>query len=184
MKCHAAAAAAIAGVPVLGVLRPAWVAQPGDMWRMAADMAEAAALLSEAPRRVLLTIGQKDLAAFRAAPWHSYVVRSVDAPDPASLPPRARVIAARGPFYEAGERALLTAERIDTLVTKNSGGLATVAKLHAARGLGIGVVMIDRPPPPDLPCVPGRRAGEWRGSRVMRPRRAECRARADPRGAQ
>ena len=41
------------------------------------------------PRRVLLTIGRKDLAPFRAAPWHHYVLRSVDPPPAEALPARA-----------------------------------------------------------------------------------------------
>ena len=35
-----------------------------------------------APRRVLLTVGQQELAPFAAAPWHHYLIRSVDPPRP------------------------------------------------------------------------------------------------------
>ena len=34
------------------------------------------------------------------------------------------------------------------LVTRNSGGAASVAKVEAARDLGLPVVMLERPPPP------------------------------------
>jgi precorrin-6A/cobalt-precorrin-6A reductase len=37
-------------------------------------------------------------------------------------------------------------QRIDVLVTKNSGGAQTAAKLTAARHLTVAVVMISRPP--------------------------------------
>jgi precorrin-6A/cobalt-precorrin-6A reductase len=97
---------------------------------------------------VLLTVGRKDLAPFCAAPWHDYVLRSVDPPDAAFVPPGAVVIAARGPFIVGDEIALLRAHRIDVMVTKNSGGDATAAKLEAARALGIEVVMVRRPDPP------------------------------------
>ena len=142
---NATAAAALAGVPLLAVLRPAWAAVPGDRWTAVPGMAAAAAALGPAPRRVLLTIGQQELAPFAAAPWHDYLVRSVDPPEAGLLPPGARTLAARGPFREADELRLLAAERIEVIVTKNSGGTATAGKLAAARALGVDVVMVERP---------------------------------------
>ena len=68
-------------------------------------------------------------------------------PSPA-LPPGATVLTAAGPFDEAAERALMLAHGVRMLVSKNSGGGATYAKIAAARGLGLPVVMVRRPPPP------------------------------------
>ncbi len=153
MAHNAVAGAALAGVPMLRVLRPAWVAQPGDDWRDVPDMEAAAIALGAAPRRVLLTIGQKDLAAFRAAPQHRYLIRSVDPPPPETRPPQAEIITARGPFAEADEAALLRDHAIDLLVTKNAGGGATEAKLAAARSLGVPVVMVARPVSPSCATV-------------------------------
>ena len=151
MTRHAAAAAALTGTALLTIDRPAWPLQPG--WREVSTMADAAGALGPHPRRVLLTIGQKDLAPFTAAPQHRYVVRSID--PPAAPPPGALVLTARGPFTEAGERALLREHGIETLVTKNAGGSATAAKLAAAAALGVAVVMIGRPAlPPGLVTVP------------------------------
>jgi precorrin-6A/cobalt-precorrin-6A reductase len=152
MKRHAAIASQIAKIPLLGVLRPPWKPESGDRWTIVPDMPHAAAALGTDPRRVLLTIGQKDLAAFQSAPQHHYVVRSVDPP---SVPPaNAVVITARGPFDEADEMALLRAHGIEVLVTKNSGGSATAPKLAAARKLGVAVVMVARPALPDMATVP------------------------------
>jgi precorrin-6A/cobalt-precorrin-6A reductase len=151
MKANAARAAALAGIPRVAVLRPAWQALPGDRWTEVADMADAFAALGPTRRRVFLSIGRQELAAF--GPPHAYLVRSVDPPDPAVLLPDATSIVARGPFTEAAERALLLAHRIEVLVTKNAGGDATAAKLAAARRLGLPVVMVARPAPPDPPVV-------------------------------
>ena len=149
IKRNAVEAARRAGVPLLAVQRPAWRAADGDQWTEAASMDDAAQALGDRPRRVWLTIGQKELAAFRTAPWHQYIVRSVDPPDAASLPPNATVISARGPFDIEAERGLMRHHRIELLVTKNSGGSATRPKLDAARSLGVEVVMVRRPPPQD-----------------------------------
>lgn len=150
MRRHAVEAVRAVPMPLLMIDRPAWRAGDGDDWTTVADMTQAALTLGRDPRRVLLTIGRKDLAPFVAAPWHAYVVRSVDTPPPESLPPGAEVITARGPFDEDDDRRLLIDRRIEVIVTKNSGGAATEAKLRAARGLGLPVIMVERPAPPDL----------------------------------
>ena len=149
MTRNAAAAAGQTRIPLLRVSREPWRPEPGDQWVEVADMQAAAAALGPVRRRVLLTIGQKDLAPFAAAPWHDYLIRSVESP--AHAPPGSRLIAARGPFEEEEERALLEREHVEILVTKNSGGHATRPKLLAARALGIAVVMVARPPVP--PCL-------------------------------
>jgi precorrin-6A/cobalt-precorrin-6A reductase len=148
ISCNAWAAARATGTRLLILHRPEWRPTTGDRWIPVPTMTDAARALGATPRRVFLTIGRQDLAPFRAAPWHHYVVRSVDPPPPYIAPPNCYVIMARGPFDEPGERRLLLEHRIQILVTKNSGGSATVAKLHAARALGLPVVMVARPPPP------------------------------------
>jgi len=151
---NARTAAQIAGVPMVAVSRPPWIAGPGDRWTEAADMPAAVQALGTEPRRVFLTVGQQELAPFRLAPWHHYLIRSVEPPDPALLPPAARCITARGPFRVDTEHGLLEQEGIQVLVTKNSGGAATAPKLAAARALGIPVVMVARPVPSPGETVP------------------------------
>ena len=153
MTANAVAAARATATPLLVVLRPPWAPRAGDCWTMVPDMAAAAEALGPAPRRVFLTVGQKDLLPFRDAPRHSYLLRSVDPPPANTLPPDVAFIAARGPFAEDDERDLLIAHRIEVIATKNSGGAATEAKLAAARALGLPVVMVQRPPPPDEATV-------------------------------
>ena len=145
MSRHAEAAAAETGIALLRIERPAWTAQEGDRWIHVRDAQAAAAALGAESLRVLLTLGSKSLAPFRAAPRHHYVIRCIDPPDPVLLPPQAELVLARGPFTLASEIALLRERRIDLLVSKNSGGDATVQKLHAARLLDRPMIMIDRP---------------------------------------
>ncbi|MDA8063354.1 MAG: cobalt-precorrin-6A reductase [Actinomycetota bacterium] len=144
-----------AGVPRLRLERPRWQAQGGDRWTVVADVAAAAAAISAGPaRRVFLTTGRGDLAAFvpgvDGQRW--WLVRSIDPPTRLPLHP-AEVILSRGPFSVEGEAELMELHRIDLVVTKNSGGDATVAKLHAARHLDVAVLVIDRPPSPPGPSA-------------------------------
>jgi precorrin-6A/cobalt-precorrin-6A reductase len=164
MRANAAAAGRATQIPLLFIERPAWQAQQGDDWREFANMAQAATALGDTPRRVLLTIGRKDLTPFAAAPWHDYLIRSVDAPPPETLPPRAKIITARGPFTLEEDQRLLAEHRIEVIVTKNSGGTATESKLHAARALGLLVIMVARPQWPDVSGVNAAKAEDAPGA--------------------
>ncbi|HEY0717432.1 MAG TPA: cobalt-precorrin-6A reductase [Streptosporangiaceae bacterium] len=146
----AVAATARLGVPLLVLRRPGWTAGPGDDWRRVPSLAAAAAHLPG--ERVLLTVGRGGVRPFAADRHRWYLIRSVEAPDP-PLPLRVRVVTARGPFGLADELALLRAHAIDVVVTRDSGGALTSAKLAAARQLGLPVVMVDRPAVPDAPAV-------------------------------
>lgn len=143
----AAEATRATGRPLIALHRPAWQPQARDRWRHVSTMEEAAALVARDYSHIFLTIGRQKLAPFAADAHNLYVIRCVDAPD-VELPPRHRVILDRGPFDVAGEKKLMIGNQIDVVVTKNSGGDYTRAKLDAARELGIDVVMIDRPPLP------------------------------------
>lgn len=138
------------GLPLLVLRRAEWLPGPGDDWRPVRSLPAAAALLPELGARVFLTTGRQEVATFAALNRLWFLVRSVDPPDP-PVPARTQVLLDRGPFTVAGELALLREHRIDVLVTKNSGGAMTSAKLDAARRLGLPVVMVSRPPEPDIP---------------------------------
>jgi precorrin-6A/cobalt-precorrin-6A reductase len=140
-------------VPILALRRPGWSRVAGDNWTEVDDVAGAARALGAAPRRVFLALGRQEVHAFEAAPRHHYLIRSVDPVEPSLAVPDAAYLLARGPFAEADERALLAEHRIEVIVSKNSGGAATYGKIAAARGLGVEVVMVRRPPLPDVPSA-------------------------------
>jgi precorrin-6A/cobalt-precorrin-6A reductase len=143
ITANAAQAAAQTGVPLLILRRPAW--PPAPSWDLVADMGAAAAAVCAWPgESVFLTTGRRDLAVFAADDRHRFLVRAVDPPD-GVVPPRMTLVLDRGPYTVEGESALMREHSVGLLVTKNSGGPMTAAKLEAARDLGIQVVMVRRP---------------------------------------
>jgi precorrin-6A/cobalt-precorrin-6A reductase len=153
MSRHAVLACASADLPLIALERAPWTPGPGDRWTAVPDVAGAVEALGRPPRRVFLAIGRQALDAFAAAPQHRYLLRLVDPPAGPLPLPQADAVIARGPFTEAGDRALMQAHGIDIVVAKNAGGDGAAAKLAAARALGLPVVMIDRPVLPDRPVA-------------------------------
>lgn len=153
MPFHAEAACKAEGVPLLAIRREPWKPRPGDRWRCVPDIPAAVAALGKEPRRVFLTIGRLDLPAFADAPQHRYLVRAIE-PIGDRLPLHdVKVIQQRGPFDAEDEEDLMRREGVELLVSKNSGGPATVGKLIAARRLGLPVIMVERPPKPQVSYV-------------------------------
>lgn len=147
ISLSAAEASRATGVPLICLHRKAWEPQAGDRWISVASMDEAAALVARDYHHIFLTIGRQQLAPFAADPHNLYLIRCVEKPAP-PLPKRHRLLLSRGPFDVAGEKETMIGNQIDVLVTKNSGGEMTSAKLEAARALGKPVVMVERPPLP------------------------------------
>jgi precorrin-6A/cobalt-precorrin-6A reductase len=149
MTRNAALACERLGVPRMIYTRPAWTPSAEDCWISVRDTEAAIQALGQEPQKVFLTVGRLSLPAFRRAPQHHYLMRSIDAPDATDRPPHMELILARGPFDVKAEQALMVAYGIQIIVTKNSGGHATDAKLAAARALHRPVIMIDRPSLPE-----------------------------------
>ncbi|MCP3717715.1 cobalt-precorrin-6A reductase [Paraburkholderia sp. CNPSo 3281] len=145
ISANAARVCAAAQVPYWALRRAPWQPQPGDDWRMVSGWAGVVEAIVPFARP-LFTLGREPLAHLNEVPpQQHWTIRCLEAhPGPA----RARVIDARGPFTAVGERALFTEARIDVVVSKNSGGGATEAKLAVAREMGLPVVMMQRPPLP------------------------------------
>lgn len=154
ISANAVSACAQARVPLLRIERPAWSLAGRDRWTEVADMQAAAAYLGRRPLRVLLTVGRRDLLPFKTQPQHFYLVRSIEAPPASLLPPRCRVVEARGPFDVEQERSLFRTHRIQVLVAKNSGGHAVAAKLEVAQQEKFPVILVARPPASGAHSVP------------------------------
>jgi precorrin-6A/cobalt-precorrin-6A reductase len=147
ISANAADACRAARVPCWALRRAGWQPQAGDDWRMVDDWNELTAALASF-RRPLFTLGREPLAHLDEIPPRQFwTVRCLD-PQPDTA--RSRVLAARGPFTLEAERALFALQAFDVVVSKNSGGNATEAKLQVARERGLPVIMVRRP---SLPAV-------------------------------
>lgn len=146
MTANAAAAAESAGVPCVRLARPGWAGHAdASSWHWVGDHEEAR-VRAEAlgAGKPLVTTGRQTLGHYAAWAGRDVVVRVVEPlEDPA--PARWTVLLDRGPYEVDGERALLRENGIDVLLTKDSGGDYTAAKLVAARELGVPVVVVRRP---------------------------------------
>ena len=123
--------------------RPPWMPTKNDIWFDAKNATDAARKLRP-DSVVYLTVGKQQLAPFIERQDVHYIVRMIEIPAD-RLPEKITVIRERPPFSTLHERQNLISYRVDTLVTKNSGGQIVNSKLTAARELRIPVILIRRP---------------------------------------
>lgn len=143
-QISAHAAAACTQVPLLRLVRPGWSEEPS--WLRVTTHADAALMAARLGQAPFLTIGRQSLHEF-VGPLaeHQVLARVVDAPEIA-VPPSWQVLLDRGPYVVQDEVALMRSHHVDVLVTKDSGGAYTRAKLQAAAALDLPVVVVRRPP--------------------------------------
>ena len=146
ITANAAAACAELGLPHLVLYRPPW--DPAGATVVCSDIEAAEVVAAKGYSRVFMTTGRSGVAAFSGSnAW--FLIRVVTAPDLEVLPLNHELVFSRGPYHYEAECELLRSRGIEVLVTKNSGGALTEAKLDAARALGVDVVMIRRPAFPE-----------------------------------
>ncbi|KKB08735.1 cobalt-precorrin-6A reductase [Devosia chinhatensis] len=144
ISANAVAAARATGVRLVRYMRRPWQPQPGQIW-LDAGSVQAAAETLPAGASVLLTTGHTGLETFLARQDCHFVIRVIEAPD-LPIPAHATLIQSRPPYDLGQELALMRDHGITHMVSKNSGGTQTAAKLEAAAQSGVVVIMIARPP--------------------------------------
>jgi precorrin-6A/cobalt-precorrin-6A reductase len=160
MTAHAAEVCGELRIPHLVLARPAW--DPGTAIIVTSDTEAAEIVTRRRYSHVFLTTGRSGVSAFADSDaW--FLIRAVTEPDAAVLPRHYQLLLSRGPYHYDDEFAIMREHRIDALVTKNSGGDMTRAKLDAAAALGIPVVMVARPRLPAGVAAVGtvQEAADW-----------------------
>jgi precorrin-6x reductase len=142
------------GIPYLRYERPSAFDAGGALGSLCDSVADAAERAIAMGQRIFLATGSKDLATFLNAPdagQRGWFVRIT--PEPALVRraidlgiPRDHILAMQGPFSEEFNIALWRDQRIDCVVTKDSGEAGGFsAKARAAAVLKIPLLVIRRP---------------------------------------
>ncbi|MEY8831256.1 cobalt-precorrin-6A reductase [Sedimentitalea sp. XS_ASV28] len=152
ISASAARVCARLAIPLLQVLRPCWTPGAGDRWTEVADERAVAAHLRPG-QRVFTTTGRATLDHLVSRCDARFFVRQLEERRPPENLKNVRYVTGNGPFSVEEERDTLSGLEIDVLVVKNSGGTTSETKLIAARSLGLPVILIARPPQPDVPRV-------------------------------
>lgn len=140
------------GLPYLYVLRPPWQAEHGDRWTFIDREEDAAAHVAKGAT-VFLTTGREGLERFANLRGRTLICRRIGGTEQPFPLPDGRFLEGNPPFSVAEERALFEDLGVDWLIVKNAGGEAPRSKLIAARQLGLPVILLNRPAPPEAPRV-------------------------------
>lgn len=149
ISMHAHSVAAGAGARLLRLERAAWTKPQDGDWRSVQSLADGLSGLASGAR-VLVTTGRRNLDVLATRPDLGGVVRMIEPPS-GPLPSGWTLLLERPPHDLDHETELMRAHGITHLVTKNSGGAATHAKIAAANASGAEVLMIERPEKPPCP---------------------------------
>lgn len=140
---NAVQASEITNIPLIRLERPEWQKQTHDNWIDVVDETQAASLIA-AGERVLLALGRQHIAPFAERDDVHFVMRMIEPPE-VSLPHDCEIVLAKPGNYDT-ELQFLSERKISLIVSRNSGGSISYAKIKAARDLAIPVLMISRPP--------------------------------------
>ncbi|WP_418068095.1 cobalt-precorrin-6A reductase [Roseibium porphyridii] len=147
MSRHAVDAAGQTDTHLIRLERPIWHEVDGDTWQHVASTTAAAEALPE-KSRAFLSVGRKEIDKFTNRDDCFALVRMIEPPE-RPLPDHWHLVLERPSKSVDAERHLLKHHKITHLVTKNSGGASSYAKIEAARQLEVPLLMIKRPALPD-----------------------------------
>ena len=116
-------------------------------WESAINPEDAKRKLAKMGNRVFLTTGIHALQHFLLLENKWFLIRLIESSSSLPSLQNFEMLLDRGPFKQLEELELLKCNKINTIVSKNSGG-AFPAKLEASHKLGIPVLMIEQPAPP------------------------------------
>ncbi len=139
---NAVIASQSANIQLIRLERPAWEKESCDTWIDVVSEAQAATMIP-AGERVFLALGRQHIEPFADRNDVHFVIRMIDPPEVA-LPKDCEIVLAKPGNYEA-EKQFLTERKIGLIVSRNSGGSISYAKIRAARDLALPVMMIARP---------------------------------------
>ena len=147
MQTHAVQAAQSLCLPLLRFHRPKWTLPTTLPRRSFVDMNTMMyALKTLPPTRILSTLGHKALSGLSALSQHMIVARVTEAPQLSYRQmAHLRIVVDRGPFPERQERLFFDSIQPTILLSKDSGGSATFAKIRIATEKHIPVWLLSRP---------------------------------------
>lgn len=143
MSRHAVDAAGQTDTHLIRLERPIWHEVDGDTWQHVASTTAAAEALPE-KSRAFLSVGRKEIDKFTYRDDCFALVRMIEPPE-RPLPDHWHLVLERPSKSVDAERHLLKHHKITHLVTKNSGGASSYAKIEAARRLSLPVLIVARP---------------------------------------
>lgn len=140
---NAIQAAQQSGIEYEKISRQPWQKTKGDNWFEVASIQEATDRLPQ-NATAFLALGRQYIKAFEHRTDCHFIVRMVDQPDDVPLSSY-EIIQGLPNSAASDEQKLFAQHNITHLVTRNSGGEKSYAKIIAAREAQIPVIMIKRP---------------------------------------
>jgi len=133
--------------------RAMWEQSLDDKWQKFSDWQGMINSLAN-KQNLFVTVGQvSESLIFDISVGRKKIILRTAVKPKIALPENVTWLEAIGPFNELEEITIMKYHRIDALITKDSGGEATSAKLTAARKLGLDVFMLARPIQPKADLV-------------------------------